>query len=282
MGNTPAVKTFFHNLTVGDTHTPIFDLRQKWEKIYAYIPSMTAFLSTATCNCEIEGGVNSADDFGHIHTFESVHNDHRLYAVTQTPLYTFFRNSAASSGMHIDASGTTATFFVGPGADTLYFVNRIMISYSDGANWRAERYGNLAGALTNGLEFAVVDGSNNVKINLTSNQPITKNSDWGNFCYDFSYLNFGAGDDFAHARWTFEKAGFSVYLNGESGDRLVMYQRDDLSGLSDMKIQAQGYEDKVHTNRLLITEMPTNIQYMKIAFNTTITASTQIKLICTD
>ena len=140
-----------------------------------------------------------------------------------------------------DYSGAVTPFFVAPPAGKIFRVHRMIIHIRDANNWRAERYGNLAAALTNGI--AVWRRSTvHPDIELTDGIPIKTNADWARMCYDAETTTYGAGDDYLRVRWSFDKAGRHIELNGTAGDQASIELNDDMTGLVEQTFMLQGYE----------------------------------------
>lgn len=147
-----------------------------------------------------------------------------------------------------DGSGTTNAigdyslgveeFYIQPPAPDAYMISRMIVCIEDTASMRAERYGNLAAALTNGIQVFVDDGTTEI-LDLVDNDPVKTNAGWGRHCYDADVKSWGAGDELLLVRWTFEKSGHPILL--ESAHRLVVSCNDDLTGLVAHNFQVQGY-----------------------------------------
>jgi len=120
-------------------------------------------------------------------------------------------------------------------------VARLLVHIEDATVWSAASYGNLAAALTNGITVQHQSAVGAVLNDLTNGDPVKLNADWGKFCYDVSYVAFGAGNDFLQARWTFEKSGVPLRL--KTGERLVLTLHDDFDGLDAHTFIIQGYNE---------------------------------------
>jgi len=145
-----------------------------------------------------------------------------------------------------DGSGTSTMetpfrFYAEAQAGQILRIARLLVHIEDATVWSAANYGNLAAALTVGITVHTEDSSGATIIDLTNGDPVKSNADWGKFCYDVSYVAFGAGNDFLQARWTFTKSGQYIRLDGDTGDNLAVVLNDNFSGLVTHKFLVQGY-----------------------------------------
>ncbi len=106
---------------------------------------------------------------------------------------------------------------------------------------QAEEYGNLGAALTNGITVRLQDSGGTV-LDLTDGLPVKTNAGWGQLCYDVDLKSWGAGNELLLVRWTFERAGQPLRLEGEDSGRLEVVLNDDFTGLLAHTFQVQGYQ----------------------------------------
>lgn len=132
-------------------------------------------------------------------------------------------------------------FYIEAQAGQILRIARLLVHIEDGFGWSAANYGNLGSALTTGITLHTEDANGSQVLNLTNDDPVKSNADWGKFCYDVAYVNFGAGNDFLQARWTFAKSGVPVRLI--EGERLVITVNDDMAGLAAHNFVVQGYNE---------------------------------------
>lgn len=130
-------------------------------------------------------------------------------------------------------------FYLLPAAGETFFVTRILMNLRDSAV-NADDYGAISGGLTNGITVKVFQGSTEIA-DLTDGVAIQTSGDWARVCYDSNIYTWGAGDVFQGARWTFEKHGESLRLDGSQSEKLVVTCNDDLDGLVNHYFVAQGY-----------------------------------------
>lgn len=118
-------------------------------------------------------------------------------------------------------------------------IHRIIVTVQDSGVFRAERYGALAAALTNGILIKVIASDDLTELaDLTDNIPIIANAQWGSLCYDVDVKAWGAGDQFLLARWTFTRSGSPLRLNPGQSLRVVL--NDDFTNLVDHRFLIQG------------------------------------------
>lgn len=121
--------------------------------------------------------------------------------------------------------------------DEVYEIFRIQIYIKDFGKFNSGNYGNNI-TLANGITLRIV-GDSFADITLTF-VPIRLTLDWQIYCYDFTYSDFGVGDNIAACRWTFDKGGRPLSLKGWDNQRLECVLSDDLSGLEAQYVYAQG------------------------------------------
>ena len=150
-----------------------------------------------------------------------------------------------------DGSGTNTIelpfrMYIEAAAGEILRITRLLVHIEDLNAWQAEHYGNLAAALTVGITVNVEDADGNIINNLTE-VTVKNNADWGRYCYDVSYVAFGAGNDFLQARWTFEKAGSPLRL--KVGEKFVLTLNDDFDGLDAHSFVVQGIDEGQWTHK---------------------------------
>lgn len=102
------------------------------------------------------------------------------------------------------------------------------------------KFGDLT-ALTNGCTLRYYDGTNNQFTTFT-NWKI--NSDIIHDGYDATYNNKAGGGNFGFvSRWTFERIGVEPKIHGDHGDYLEFLIQDDITGLVNFQVKAQGFVD---------------------------------------
>lgn len=138
-------------------------------------------------------------------------------------------------------AGAAEEFYIQPPSDEIYIINRMIIHIRDTTVPDAATYGNGI-TLTNGITVKVKSGTTDI-LDITDGIPIKSNAEWGTRGYDVDLKNWGTGDEFIQARWSFFKAGHPIILNGLHGHKLVVTVNDDLSGLNEHLFNVQGHRE---------------------------------------
>ena len=125
-----------------------------------------------------------------------------------------------------------------PNAGDTFHVARLIVFLQDGTGMKAEEYGDLGAALTNGITMVLESDGDTTPIEIVdfcAGIPLKTNADWGVLCYDVDMKTWGGaapGDDILLARFTFSKFtknGDSIALTGD--DQIRMVFNDNLSTL---------------------------------------------------
>lgn len=139
--------------------------------------------------------------------------------------------------------GSPGKFYITPPAAEDYFITRMIVTVEDTTGFAAAEYGNLGAALTNGVLVQISSDTKTTQ-SLTP-APVTTNALWGSFCYDVQLKSFGVGNEFLLVRWTFDRSGMPVFLQGSENAELSVICQDDLSGLDVHRFLVQGYNDSI-------------------------------------
>lgn len=131
-------------------------------------------------------------------------------------------------------------FRIAPGAGEVYRITRMLVGVYDSSGMQCQEYGNLGSALTNGVVVRVHNGTSTL-IDLTDNLPIKYNGQWGALCYDADVKSWGNGNELLVARWTFERAGQPIRLDGDNNEELQVVLNDNMTGLIEQTFTVQGY-----------------------------------------
>ena len=70
--------------------------------------------------------------------------------------------------------------------------------------------------------------------------PVKTNPDWGSYCYDASVSKYGTGIEQLLVRWTFNKLGRPIILDGDKSEEMGLILNDDFSGLEGHYFNMQG------------------------------------------
>lgn len=134
------------------------------------------------------------------------------------------------------SAGSPAYYILEPPAGVIWKIHRIIITMSHGSSGDLGLFGNLT-ALTNGVVIrARLGGAYGTFSNWKTNGDIKKDM----FDVDFDARSGGGGVAGTSGRGSFNRIGVEVELNGDLGDRLIIYVQDDLISLNILEINGQG------------------------------------------
>ena len=170
--------------------------------------------------------------------------------IQQVPISRFLDTNGDGTGTK-NAVGNYASpteFYIQPAAGTIYRIARMIVTIEDTTGFTATEYGNTGGALANGVTVQTKNDSGAIT-DWTDQQPVTVNSEWGKMCYDVDLKSWGAGNEILVARWTFERSGQQIRLDGDdaNNERFVVSLNDDLTGLIQHYFLVQGYSESSST-----------------------------------
>lgn len=153
--------------------------------------------------------------------------------------------STVASRMNVDGSVTPVKFyFAGEASDKRTpIIVRLFFFLQDTSGMRAGFFGDLAGALTNGIRLTVEDNDQNELLDVFDGGAIDKNAEFSKFMYDAKLDTWGPGDEFITARLSFNRF-MPEGLALPSEQRLVATVRDDLTSLQNFQIFIEGYYAK--------------------------------------
>ena len=145
----------------------------------------------------------------------------------------------ASSELAVDGS-TPKKGEAGPATGKVWEVARAIVTIQDNGAFNTDEYGQLT-KLTNGCVLRIED-TDDVVLDTLTDDAIKQNIDWGSYCYDVTYQDFGGNqaEKFLLVRWTFSKAGKPLVLN--AGEKLVFLIQDNIAALTSHKVLTQGVE----------------------------------------
>ena len=161
---------------------------------------------------------------------------------TTRPIISQFADTLGTGLGTVEALGNYASitdFWIEPPDDEMWVISRMMVQVRSGSAMRAERYIPSA-ALTNGVKL--IHREDSTEYDLTSQSPILTLAEWGSYCFDTRYDSFGAGDVFFSVRWSFNKSGTYLNLDGGNDDRLIVRLNDDFSTLTSHRFIFQGFK----------------------------------------
>lgn len=168
------------------------------------------------------------------------------HGVVKTPFSRWLDTNGDGSGTKEaigDYSAAPQSFSITPSqvtdAEEVMRVARMIVSIEDSGAFSAEKYGYMS-ALTNGVRLVVTRDSVEIDDGMNG-VPVTSNAEWGALCYDASVKTWGVGNQMLLVRWTFEKTGSIIRLDGEAKESLDIVLNDDFSGLIKHRFLVQGY-----------------------------------------
>lgn len=124
-----------------------------------------------------------------------------------------------------------------PPSGQVYRVARMIVSIQDdGAVNDSSKYGNIT--ITRGIYVKLHDHRGTT---VLTPHTITTTFDWGTYCYDVTVTDFATGGNYYQARWSFDKSGQFLRLDGDQGDQFHVHLGDDFTGLNHHTFLVQGY-----------------------------------------
>ena len=128
-----------------------------------------------------------------------------------------------------------------PGIGEKFRVHDMHIHYDDIGKMDNTGFGAGTG-LTNGITIAVKDANDDIIIDITDGIACGANADWARYAETVQLLDWGSGntDDMLTARFEFSSHGAPLRLDGDAGEYLAVTLNDDLSGLEEFKVYAEG------------------------------------------
>lgn len=154
------------------------------------------------------------------------------YGPVPTPLYRYLDTVGDGSGTK-NAIGNYSgagqeIFFIQPSVSQVFRIVRMIIFIGGKASSvKTDSYGSIA-ALTNGVTARVQN--NGTVIDLTDGLPVKTNSGWGGLCFDSEiYSSTSNTDTFNRVRWTFERSGYPIRLDGSNNEKLEIVLNDDFT-----------------------------------------------------
>ena len=156
---------------------------------------------------------------------------------TQTPIYTFLRDSTNSKNQAINATLTPVLFTYKVPSGCSLSLHRLIFYLQDGQFIDSGGFGNGL-ELTNGILINKLDAFNNSVYDYLNGVPITLNIHWNQYGYDLRVDRFASGDESLTIRWTFAKTGEPVNLDENESFALTI--RDDLTYITAQRANIQG------------------------------------------
>lgn len=137
----------------------------------------------------------------------------------------------------VGSSASPQEYIAKPEGTSICHVQRVTLSLVHGTAGDMALFGNLS-ALTNGVMIRVKQGG---QYRTLANWKI--NSDIKDDMFDivFDARAGGGGSYGTSGRWTLEKFGVEMRLDGSLGDAMEVYIQDDLTGLTSFNMKFQGH-----------------------------------------
>jgi len=188
-------------------------------------------------------GIFSADDPDVIYLGDQIGAPAGNVVAVDSPIDQTLPVTSAVAGvttnMAVDGSSTTQVFQIGPvgaGSTAVVDITRIMGHLLDSTAMDDGKFGGIS-ALTNGVVLRKNDG---VMKNLWN---VKTNADLALICFNFNYSDKAPGGQFgANFRNTFGGQGaHGVVLELLPGEYLEVLIQDDLTGLDEFRMMAQGH-----------------------------------------
>ena len=123
-------------------------------------------------------------------------------------------------------------------------LHRLIIHISDTTGMQSQDYGNIGSGLTTGYTIQIKNATDGVILDLCDGTVIKTNGSIGRYCYDVDLKNWGSGDEFIQARWSFSKGGSPIVL--EPNWKISITLNDDCSGLLEHYFMVQGTVESKH------------------------------------
>lgn len=119
-------------------------------------------------------------------------------------------------------------------------VHRLLIHIEDSGGMRAEHYGTLGEALTNGIIVESLTSDDVLDVDMTDGHPIKTNANWSAVCGPdhVALFEWGAGDELLGAVWHFSDSGRPFVV--PATEHFTVRVQDDLTGLVSHQFMIQG------------------------------------------
>lgn len=154
------------------------------------------------------------------------------YGPVPTPLYRHLDLNGDGTGtknLIQDYSVSSDIASIQPPAGQVYRITRMLTLIGGKASSvKTDSYGSVP-ALSNGIQVRVQNDSGTI-IDLVDGVNITSNANWGRVCFDsIIYSSTSNTDTYNRVRWTFEKSGYPLRLDGDKNERLEVVLNDDFT-----------------------------------------------------
>jgi len=150
-----------------------------------------------------------------------------------------FLLDGASDDMSVDGSVTPVDFEFAPGPGEVFYLEFITFGLDDTGNTDPDKYGAIAGGLTNGTQVILDQNTTEYEIvNLQNNGDIITS-------FNFAVAQFESGGFGNFSKGFVAKMVFAtnITLKGDDNDKVIVRVRDDLSGLTWHRSSIQIWEE---------------------------------------
>ena len=171
-------------------------------------------------------------------------NDPRDVRVAQK---TYWSHLCDTNGDGTGVNDATGAYSVGgPGifhyecqAGERININRLLVYVRMSGAWTAEKYGAIAGGLSDGILVRVKNSSGGVRLDLLNGLAVVSNADWARECHDSTHIDWGSGDEYLSVRWIFRRDSDSGVVI-TAGEKFEVVCQDDLSTLAEHRFKLRG------------------------------------------
>lgn len=161
----------------------------------------------------------------------------------------YLKSSSGSTNGNYGSHLTNENWEYAPSARSTMRVMRMLVTIEDTSGIAQDEYGNLGASLTSGILVRTADSSGATILDLLDGGAIRTNADWSRYCYDVQLHSWTASptNEMVSVRWTFDKAGVPIRLEGGKSESIQVRLRDNLTGLVTHNFIVQGYFEEDST-----------------------------------
>ena len=138
--------------------------------------------------------------------------------------------------LNIGSLASPISFIIQPPSNETWHILRIIIFIEDEQAMDDSKFGGITNGITNGVH---------IRENKSQDRTLSfwqTNGDIAEDTYDVTYTDKVGGGNFGlRGRWTPKKVDVVVKLDGSLSEKLEVLIQDDLTGLVDFKMKAQGH-----------------------------------------
>lgn len=184
-----------------------------------------------------------------IHSKETI-SELKLMGVDQKNfLRILFSDDAMVTGT-TDMATTADEYFILPASGDIYVIEKIKIIVEDDGDFPNEEFAALGSALTNGINFKLIQGSvssYNAFSDLLGGWTLKQNSDFASLG-ELTYSIDVTGTSVLVCEINFPKElGYPLMLNGDTDFGILLETQDDMSNLERMYVIASGITQSSRT-----------------------------------